>query len=118
MGPAGTPRSPGFGTRRAARRARPRRFRTPRSSGPGPPASRDHQLIELSDAGQFATRRVPVQVDQMFLDIVQAVTLGPVAGIIEQLTEEGIPVLPADESDGLHRDGAPQVDCTPGRRPR
>lgn len=38
----------------------------------------------------------------MILQIVQGVALGPVVGVIEQVSEEGIPVLPVHELDGLY----------------
>src|SRR4051812_15666766 len=38
----------------------------------------------------------------MILQIVQRVALGPGVGIIEQVSEECIPILPVDELDGLH----------------
>jgi hypothetical protein len=56
----------------------------------------------------------------MILQIVQGVALGPAVGIIEQTSEEGIPVLPVDELDrllyGASVTGGSRMECTAGRR--
>ncbi len=55
----------------------------------------------------------------MVLQIFQRLSLRPVIGVVEQIPEEGVPVLPVDKLDDLHSqppDHTSRMNCIPQPR--
>ena len=65
-------------------------------------ASWHGQLADLSDPGEFATFDVSIEVLEMFDQVVEGFTLGPIVGMVLQIAKPGVLVLPIHVFDRMH----------------